>query len=65
MVDLAEEISEVELDHKPVALDARYEVPQKRWTSEIAGRWSPGRMFLCHDLGERIPLSTGSRPRIG
>lgn len=45
--------------------DDDYEVPQKRWTSEIAGQQSPGRMFLCHDRGDRIPLSTGSRPHIG
>jgi len=41
------------------------EVPLKWWTSEIAGPGSPGRMLLCHEVGVRFPLSTGSRPRIG
>lgn len=35
------------------------EVPQQKWTSEIAGRWSPGRMCVCLVVGVRLPRSIG------
>lgn len=41
------------------AHDESAEVPQQKWTSEIAGRWSPGRMCVCLVVGVRLPRSIG------